>query len=85
MSGEDFVDVQLTETGKELCGAGELHVIKGQHHFTFRRDERQRVTRAFDWQRILATEFRDGKPLFEVIAEQHDDSPAASAQGERSE
>jgi hypothetical protein len=67
MSGEDFVTVQLTETGRELCGEGELHVIKGQHHFTFKRDDVQRLTKAFDWQRVLAVEFRDGKPLFEIV------------------
>jgi hypothetical protein len=72
MSGEDFVLVQLTEKGKELCGEGELHVIKGHHQFTFRHDDQQRVTRAFDWAKVLQPESRDGQPLFEVVPQQSD-------------
>jgi hypothetical protein len=77
MAGEDFVEVQLTEHGKEVCGAGELHVIAGPHQFTFKRDERQRVTKAFDWTKVLSHQQRDGQLLFEIVTE-----PAAVGAGD---
>jgi len=78
MAGEDFVQVRLTEAGRELCGEGTYRVIRGHHDFEFRRDEIQRVTKAFDWHKVLATEIRDGKPMFEIV-EPTAEQPSAKA------
>jgi hypothetical protein len=64
----DFVKVKLTEFGEQLAGEGTLTVIAGQHEYEFTPGEaREDITLAFDWNKVLANEFRDGKPLFEIV------------------
>ena len=65
-SGADWVNVKLTKFGAELAGGGELHVHGGRN-FTFKAGTSQRVTKAFDWEQVLANEFVDGEPLFELV------------------
>jgi hypothetical protein len=66
---EDFVKVRLSEHGRELAGEGPIVVQEGHHEFILAAGEELDVTRAFDWQRILSRQHRDGKPLFELVPE----------------
>ena len=75
MSGEDFVNVRLTEFGASLK---QVVVHEGgtpdpaspainHREFVFRPGDVQRVTRAFEWERVLKPQQQDGKPLFEIV------------------
>ena len=65
---QDFVKVKLTALGERLAGEGELLVIEGRHEFTFKAGQvRDDITRAFDWDKVLKTQNRDGEPLFELV------------------
>ncbi|HEX7285692.1 MAG TPA: hypothetical protein VF532_05885 [Candidatus Angelobacter sp.] len=63
MSGEDFVNVRLTEFG---AGLGQVVVHEGPREFAFKPGSVQRVTRVFEWERILSRQEQDGKKLFEI-------------------
>lgn len=66
MAGEDFVHVRLTKAGETFSG-GCLHIGGGNYHYDFKPGETKRVTRAFDWERVLKNETTpDGEPLFEL-------------------
>jgi hypothetical protein len=69
MAKDDFVNVQLTEFGKERAAGAVVQVHEGNHSFYFKPGEVQRVTRAFDWNRVLKTQHFNGHPLFEVVPE----------------
>jgi hypothetical protein len=79
MAGEDFVNVRLTAFGKERADGGRVQVHAGNHSFYFEPDEVQRVTRAFDWGRVLKAEHFNGHPLFEIVPEAQEDSTATVA------
>ncbi len=66
MSGEDFVDVQLSEFGAKWSGGTMVRVHEGRHEFAFSPGQSQRVTRAFDWLVVLSRQKIDGHPLFEI-------------------
>ncbi|HLJ87758.1 MAG TPA: hypothetical protein VKZ53_13110 [Candidatus Angelobacter sp.] len=66
MSGEDFVDVQLSEFGAKWSGGTLVRVHDGRHEFSFAPGQTQRVTKAFDWLRVLSIQMIDGHPLFEI-------------------
>lgn len=75
--GEDFVNVRLTEFGASLApvvvhaGGTPAPDGHGARHreFIFKPGDVLRVTRSFEWERILAHERIDGKPLFEIAPE----------------
>lgn len=83
MAGEDFVNVRLTEFGKERAAGSRVQVHAGNHSFYFQPDEVQRVTRAFDWERVLKNEHFNGHPLFEVIPDEQ--QPSATENTETTE
>lgn len=63
----DFVKVKLSAKGEELAGAGELLVIE-RNEYRFRAGQvRDDITRAFDWEQVLAKQNRDGIALFEIV------------------
>jgi hypothetical protein len=66
MRGEDFVHVRLSAAGEKLADGAPVHIGGGNYHFTFHPGESQRVTRAFDWVRVLSNEQIDGEPMFEL-------------------
>jgi hypothetical protein len=76
MPKEDFVNVQLTEFGKERAAGGRVQIHAGNHSFVFEPGEVKMVTRAFDWNRVLKNEHFNGHPLFEIV-------PDAIAPGEK--
>jgi hypothetical protein len=71
---DDFVNVRLTEFG---AGLGQVTVHEGPREFVFKRGDVQRVTRAFEWERVLSRQEQDGKKLFEIAA---DEKPRAKSQ-----
>lgn len=76
---DDFVNVRLTKLGEELS-CGQLQVHEGNHSFYFNAGETQRVTRVFDWERVLKTQHHHGHPLFEIVEpEQTNARPAKTA------
>jgi|GEM_PF-2496388 hypothetical protein len=70
----DFVNVQLSKFGADRAAGSVLQVHEGQHSFYFKAGEIQRVTRAFDWNRVLKHQHVNGHSLFELV-------PDAEAQG----
>lgn len=77
---KDWVDVQLSPFGEQYLkqtGGGPLRVHEGSFEFAFEPGKPQRVTRAFDWQRVLKQQHIGGNPLF-VIAP----APAANAEAQ---
>lgn len=82
----DFVNVRLTEFGKERAAGGPVQVHAGNFSFYFNPDEVQRVTRAFDWERVLKNEHFNGHPLFEMVPDVVDqDSTAEVAKDAKEE
>jgi hypothetical protein len=71
MGGNDWVEVRLSEFGREYAGDGPVRVHEGPHEFVFKPGETQRVTRAFDWERILKPLAIGGRALFEIVPDQH--------------
>jgi hypothetical protein len=69
MPKEDFVNVQLTDFGKERAGNAPFQVHEGNHSFIFHPGEVKMVTRAFDWGRVLQNQHFNGHPLFEIVDE----------------
>lgn len=70
MPGEDFVHVKMSAAGEKLAHNGPLRVAGSRYDFTFKAGESQRVTRNFDWDRVLKHHVVDGEALFELAAEQ---------------
>lgn len=69
MSGEDWVDVQLTAFGERYLkenGGGPLRVHDGNREFDFASGETKRVTRAYDWHQVLRLQHVNGMALFQV-------------------
>lgn len=64
---DDFVNVRLTDFG---AGLGQVVVHEGPREFVFKRGDVQRVTRAFEWERILSRQEQDGKKLFETAPDE---------------
>jgi len=64
---DDFVNVKLTEDAEKH---GIVQVHQGKHSFVFKQGTVLRVTKVFDWERILQHE-RDpqGNGLFELTEE----------------
>lgn len=80
----DWIEVKLTLFGERYVastGGGPLRVHEGRHEFAFNPGEPQRVTRAFDWEKILSRQVVAGIPLFEIVQseEPQPDPPAAEA------
>ena len=68
----DWVNVRLSEFGERYLketGGGSLAVHEGSG-FVFKPGESVRVTRAFDWARVLQTQHINGHALFEVVPDQ---------------
>ncbi|MBZ5533093.1 MAG: hypothetical protein LAO20_16810 [Acidobacteriia bacterium] len=72
----DFVNVRLTPFGAQQAGEGTLRVTggggpgdsgSGHHDFIFKAGEAQRVTRAYDWERVLRHQHSNGHLLFEIV------------------
>jgi hypothetical protein len=74
MPGKDFVNVRLTEFGRQQAGSGRVQVHAGNHSFDFAPDDVKMVTRAFEWERVLKTEHVNGHALFEIVPEQLEQS-----------
>jgi hypothetical protein len=79
MTGSDWVQVRLTSFGEERAQGGELRIQEGNggKGFVFRAGEAQRVTRAFDWEKVLKSWTFNGHALFELVSE--DEAAAADA------
>lgn len=73
-AGEDFVHVKLSPLGEKLAGEHEM-VVSDHSVFRFKAGETQRVTRAFDWEKVLKNQHQDGEPLFMLA-----DAPAPDVQ-----
>jgi hypothetical protein len=67
MAGEDFVEIKLTLHGEKIAGGTKLEVCDGGRHFVFTPGGTVKVTRSFEWERILKDHKIDGEPLFEEI------------------
>ncbi len=67
MSGDDFVEVRLTEFGQALAAGNPVRVNEGVREFVFTPGQAQRVTVAYDWQRVLSQLLINGRHLFEVV------------------
>ena len=68
VAGPDFVAVKLSSKGEEVAQGAPVTIIDGVHMFVFKPGEvREDITRAFDWERVLKNQARDGESLFEVV------------------
>jgi hypothetical protein len=67
---KDFVNVQLSPFGVERAAGTTMQVHEGQHSFFFKAGEIQRVTRAFDWNRVLKHQHFNGHALFEIVPDE---------------
>jgi hypothetical protein len=67
MAGEDFVEIKLTAHGEKVADGAPLQVCDGGRLFAIAPGETLRVTRAFDWERILRDHRIDGELLFELV------------------
>jgi len=74
--GGDFVNVKLTAFGESLKqvivhdGGTPDPAARSRHsEFIFRPGDVKRVTRAFEWEKVLRPQEQDGKPLFEITEE----------------
>ena len=72
MPGKDWVDVRLTKFGAQQAHGAPLRVQEGNggQGFVFMPGESQRVTRAFDWEKVLKPWHINGHPLFEIVPEE---------------
>lgn len=70
---DDFINVRLTNFG---AGLGQVTVHEGPREFIFKPGDVQRVTRAFEWERVLSRQEQDGKKLFEVAPQPDESKPA---------
>jgi hypothetical protein len=83
MAREDFVNVKLTEFGKQAAGGARVQVHAGNHSFYFEPDEVKMVTRAFEWERVLKNEHFNGHPLFEIVfSEEYEQEHVAELRAE---
>ena len=64
MRGEDFVHVKLSPAGEKLAAGGELRVVSASKDMTFNAGETRRVTRAFEWEKVLSHLQHEGESLF---------------------
>jgi hypothetical protein len=69
MGGNDFVNVRLTDFGTAIAAGGTVKVHEGNHSFYVAPGETLRVTRAFEWERVLKLQQVNGRPLFEIVEE----------------
>jgi hypothetical protein len=60
----DFVKVQLSAAGKKVAP---VRVIGGRQDFLFEEDTVHEVTRAFDYERVLAPHRCGEEPMFELV------------------
>lgn len=81
MAGKDFVNVRLTEFGRQQAGTGPLQVHAGNHSFYFEPGEVKMVTRAFEWERVLKNEHINGHPLFEIAPEAAEEEQPLTTEG----
>ena len=80
----DWVNVRLTQFGERYLkenGGGSLAVHEGSG-FTFRPGEAVRVTRAFDWARVLQPHHVHGHALFEIVTESTEEQASPAVQEE---
>jgi hypothetical protein len=83
MAREDFVNVRLTELGKERAAGARIQVHAGNHSFVFEPGEVKMVTRAFEWERVLKNEHFNGHALFEIVPDASEETPEQAAEGLR--
>ncbi|HWR37010.1 MAG TPA: hypothetical protein VN622_14200 [Clostridia bacterium] len=70
MAGEEMVHVRLSASGIERAGEGTLRMYGSRYAFEFTPGEVQRVTRSFDWAKVLSNEVNEsGEPLFELAVD----------------
>src|SRR5438105_13750100 len=79
MSGDDFVNVQFTELGKSLAGDAPLRIHEGPREFVFTAGKSERVTKAFDWERVLKNVTVAGTPLLEIVPDAEEGRASVSA------
>ncbi len=72
MSGNDWINVRLTEFAEQYVaqsGGGPLRVHDGRFECSILPGETMRVTRAFDWERVLKPIAIAGQAMFEIADE----------------
>jgi hypothetical protein len=62
----DFVEVKLSARGEEIADGAPMTVAGPNYHFVLEPAKTQRVTRAFDWEKVLSKLHRDGELLVEL-------------------
>lgn len=65
----DWVEVRLSPFGEQYANGAPLRVQEGSG-FVFAPGESQRVTRAFDWEKVLRPWHINGHALFEIVPEE---------------
>jgi hypothetical protein len=87
--GKDFVEVRLTPFGEQQAAGGPIRITggggtgdagSGHHDFIFEAGKPQRVTRAYDWERILRHQHSNGHLLFEIVPGGENDAEADPAE-----
>lgn len=69
--GEDWVNIKLTKFGEQFAAGGPVRVHEGNGpEFAVKAGETLRVTRAFDWERVLKQQHVNGLALFEIAPEE---------------
>ncbi len=71
----DFVEVQLSEFGKSLAVGAPVRVQEGVREYVFMPGQAQRVTVAFDWNRVLSRQLINGHRLFEIVPDEPMEQP----------
>jgi len=78
MAGQDFVHVQLTAAGAQMAGkGGYVRITRGRCEMTFSVGQAQRVTRAYDWNKVLSGVHFKGQPVFEIVPDASGNAPAS--------
>ena len=78
MAGEDYVHIRLSPAGEKLAGkGGQVQIVAGRCSFIFKVGVSQRVTSAYEWNKVLKNRCYQGQPIFEVTAAPTANEPAA--------
>ncbi len=83
MSGNDWVNVRLTVFAEEYVaqsGGGPLRVHEGRFECSILPGETMRVTRAFDWERVLKPIAIAGQSMFEIVQEEEPETESQKQQ-----
>ncbi len=76
----DFVDVQLAEAGKQAAGKGALRVANAHFHYEITAGKTVRVTRAYEWNKVLSQLAVNGSPMLEIAPDPAPAAPVAKKQ-----